>query len=262
MKKIVLTITVCFIGLSMFCQTNILDASTLTANLKTDAHSVKREETMNFEVKDIDAARLNVHQVFTVLDAEGEDALFFMEYSSAFRKLEEAEIKVYDAHAKLINKYKKKEMRAEAIGEGLVEDGTVYFFRVAAPSFPITVQYDYEIKYKGTLNYPDYDIEEPGQSVESSDYTASVPSDLDLRFKAKNINITPAITSNGKYKYYHWEVKNLTAINKEEGAASRGSAYPQVLIAPNKFSMDGNEGDLTSWKSFGSWYSNLARGSF
>ena len=110
-----------------------------------------------------------------MLDAGGEDVLFFHEYSSAFRKLEDAEIKVYDAKGKFVNKYKLKEMHAESTGEGLVEDGKYYYFRVAAPSYPVTVQFDSEVKYKGTLNYPDYDIEDPEQSVEYSLYTASVP---------------------------------------------------------------------------------------
>jgi hypothetical protein len=261
MKKIFTTAGVYLVTLSGLCQTNVLDASTLTPELKKNAHSVKREEKINFEVSDIDAAKLTVHQVFTVLDAEGEDALYFYEFSSAFRKLEDAEIKVYDAHGGFVNKYKKKEMRAEATGEGLVEDGMIYFFRVAAPAFPVTVQFDYEVKYKGTLNYPDYDIESPEQSVEYSSYTASVPADIDLRFKSKNINLPPTVTSAGKNKFYHWEVKNLAAISKEEGAATGASAYPEIMIAPNKFSMDGNEGDLTSWKNFGNWYLNLSKGS-
>ncbi|MEP6951182.1 MAG: DUF3857 domain-containing protein [Ginsengibacter sp.] len=261
MKKLFIAPGVFLLALSGLCQPNVLDASALTKELKENAHSVKREEKINFEVTDIDAAKLTVHQVFTVLDAEGEGALYFYEFSSAFRKLEDAEIKVYDAHGGLVNKYKKKEMRAESIGEGLVQDGMVYFFRVAAPAFPVTVQFDYEVKYKGTLNYPDYYIESPEQSVEYSSYTASVPADIDLRFKAKNINIDPAITTAGKNRFYHWEVKNLTAIPKEEGAAAGGSIYPQVMIAPNKFSMDGHEGDLTSWKNFGNWYLNLSNGS-
>ena len=261
MKKFIITILTALAVISGFAQKNILDASTIPAALKENAHSVKREEKIDFEVNDIDAAKLNVHRVITVLDAEGEEALYFFEYSTAFRKLEDAEIKVYDANGKFINKYKLKEMHAEAAGEGLVEDGKDYFFRVAAPSYPITVQYDYEVKYKGTLNYPDYNIQLPGQSIENSAYTASVPADLDLRFKARNINITPAINAVGKNKFYHWEVKNLPAIEKEEGAAGDYSIYPQVQLAPNKFSMDGNEGDLTSWKTFGSWYGNLAKGS-
>ena len=260
MKEILFIIAFYFIQVTTFCQINVLDASTLSSLLKEDAHSVKREETMNFEVYDVDAAKLTVHQVITVLDAEGERELFFYEFSSAFQKLEDVEIKVYDAKGKLVNKYKKKDMQADVAGEGLVDDGIVYYFRVAASSYPITVQYDYEIKYKGTLKYPDYNIEKPGQSVESSSYTASVPPNLDLRFKAKNISITPEINSSGKYKIYHWVVKSLSAINKEDGAATGGTAYPQIMIAPNKFSMDGNEGDLTSWKTFGAWLYNLYKG--
>jgi hypothetical protein len=260
MKIFLITAALSVLNTSSFAQTNVLDASTIPASLKENAHSIKREEKINFEVKDIDAAQLTVHQVYTVFDAEGEDVLSFFEYSSTFRKLDDAEIKVYDATGKLINKYKKKDMRAEAIGEGLVDDGKLYYFRIAAPSFPVTVQYDYEVKYKGTINYSDYNIQFPEQSIEESIYTASVPADIDLRFKAKNINITPVVTSAGKNKVYVWQVKNLKATAKEEGSAGNGSVYPQIMIAPNKFSMDGKEGDLTTWKNFGAWLFNLYKG--
>jgi Domain of Unknown Function with PDB structure (DUF3857) len=260
MKKLSVLIVVNAIALTGFSQVNVLDASTIPAALKENAHNVKREEKIDFEVYDVDAAKLTVHQVYTVLDAQGEDLLFFHEYSTAFRKLNDAEIKVYDANGKFVNKYKLREMHAQAVGEGLVEDGKIYYFRVAAPVYPITVQYDYEVKYKGTLNYPDYDIEEPEQSVESSGYTASVPANLDLRFKARHTSVTPSTNAVGKNKFYHWEVKNLPAIPKEEGTANDYSIYPQILLAPNKFSMDGNDGDLTSWKNFGSWYYNLCKG--
>ncbi len=260
MKTLFTTLTVCLLGLTAFAQTNVLDASTIPAGLKENAHSIKREEKINFEVKDIDEAKFTVHQVYTIMDSEGEDPLFFYQFSSAFVKFEDAEIKVFDEHGKLINKYKKKDMHAQTMGEELVEDGKIYYFRVAAPSFPVTVQYDYEIKFKGTINYPGYQIELPEQSVENSSYTASVPADIDLRFKAKNTSITPTVTTVGKNKLYHWEVKNLAAISEEEGTANSGSAYPCVIVAPNKFSMDGKEGDLTSWKNFGQWLSDLYKG--
>ncbi len=202
-----------------------------------------------------------VQQVITVLDAEGEDQLYFKQYADQFRKLDNAEIKVFDAKGAPVNKYKMKEMKTQATGDGLVVDGKVTYFRVAAPSYPITVQFDYVIKLKGTLNYPDYQIAEPEQSVEYSVYTATVPADLDLRFKAKNINLPPSIKESGKHKIYTWEVKNLQAPAFEEGAVSYESSYPSVLIAPNKFSMDGNKGELNTWKDLGVWYSALSNGS-
>lgn len=261
MKKVLINIFCFFLATACFSQTNVYDASTLLAELKKDAHSVKREEIINFEVKNIDEATLSVQQIFTVLDAEGEDVLLFEQYSDKFRKLDNAEIKVFDAQGKPVNKYKMKEMKSDATGEGLVEDGKVYYFRVAAPSYPITVQFDYEIKFKGTLNYPDYRIESPEQSVEHSAYTVSIPSDLDLKFKSQNISLSPSVNNTGKNKIYKWEVNKLAAIPYEKGAVSYESSYPAVLLSPNKFSMDGNEGDLSTWKNFGAWYANLSKGS-
>jgi hypothetical protein len=74
-----------------------MDAATLSPDIKHNTDCVKREEKIEFNVNDIDNARLTVHQVFTVLDAGGEDALYFVKYSDQFRKLVDAEIKVFDA---------------------------------------------------------------------------------------------------------------------------------------------------------------------
>ena len=261
MKKLIVAALSFLILPACFSQTNIYDASTIPDSLLKNAHSVKREEIMNFEVKDIDFARLSVHRVYTVLDAEGADVLFFVKGSDEFTKLVDAEIKVFDAHGKPVNRYKMKEMRSQGTGEGLVIDGQVYYFRVAAPSYPITVEYDYDVKYKGTLNYPDYQIQVPEQSVENSSYTVSVPANLDLKYKAQQINLRPDISTSGKTKTYVWQAKNLAAVEDEEGCANYESSYPAILLSPNKFSMDGHEGDLSSWKNFGEWYADLAKGS-
>ncbi len=97
-------------------------------------------------------------------------------------------------------------------------DGKIYYFQVGAPSYPITVEYDYHVKYKGTLNYPDYHIQMPEQSVENSKYTATVPVNLDLKFKQQHINLPPLITSSDKNKTYVWQVKDLKSTAYEEGS--------------------------------------------
>lgn len=242
-------------------QINIRDAGTLSSEITNNTDCVKREEKIAFEVKDIDNGRLTVHQVFTVLDAAGEEALYFQEYSDQFHKLVDAEIRVFDATGNPINHYKMKELNSRVVGDGLVPDTKVYYFQVAAPSFPITVQFDYEVKYKGTLNYPDYRIQYPGQSVEHSSYTVSIPANLDLRYKPQNISIKPVLTENGKNKIYAWEVKNLDALEYEEGSVSSESNFPAILISPNQFSMDGYDGDMRTWKDFGKWYASLSKGS-
>ena len=137
MQKLLILALFSFISSEIFSQVNIYDASTLPKALLENAHSVKREEIMNFEVKDIDLATLSVRRVYTVLDGEGLDVLYFVKNSDGFTKLEDAEIKVFDAHGKEINRYKMKEMKSIATGDGLVVDGKVYYFQVAAPSYPL-----------------------------------------------------------------------------------------------------------------------------
>jgi hypothetical protein len=261
MKNLLLILLFSSITTEIFSQVNVYDASTIPAILKENAHSVKREEKINFEVKDISNAKLSVHQVFTVLDPEADDVLFFKQITDEFTKLDDAEIRVFDADGKQVNKYKMKDMRSQGIADGLVIDGKAYFLKIKPVSYPITIQYDYVLKYKGILRYPNYFIEDPDQSVESSQYSATVPVDLDLRFKRQYISITPSVVTSDKNKTYSWEVKNLAAIDKEEGAGKYRSLYPAILISPNKFSMSGYDGDFSSWKTFGEWYLQLTKGS-
>ncbi|MDE3212385.1 MAG: DUF3857 domain-containing protein [Bacteroidota bacterium] len=241
-------------------QTSTLNVSNIPQELLKNAHSVIREETYQFNVNDIGEAMMEVHQVITVLDAEGKSRLDFVKFSSDFQKLWDADIRVFDARGSLVNRYKMKELGSESIGEGLVPDGKMYYFRVTAPSYPMTVEYDYVVKYKGTLSYPIYGIQGPDQSVQQSSFTASVPLSLGIRYKSKNIHLNPEVSSDNSKKTYKWSVQNIKAIPEEEGAADENADYPMVLLAPNKFSMDGYEGDLSSWKTFGNWYESLSSG--
>lgn len=254
-------ITLFLFGHSVLPAQPVYQADAIPADLKKDAHVVKREEAIRFTVKDIDNARLAVHTVYTVLDAEGEAFLFWNYFSDQFTRLDDAEIKVFDGQGKLVNKYKMKELAATAMGDGLVAEGKMYYFRVAAPFYPITVQYDYEVKYKGTLNYPNYRFQLPEMAVEKSAFTVEVPENLDIRYKAQHCLLQPAVSVSGKIKSYVWTATNLPAIPYEAGAVSYESSYPAILLAPNSFSMDDYKGSLATWKDFGLWYLDLSKGS-
>ena len=234
--------------------------STRLPDVSKDASVIKRQEDIYFEVTDIDRAYLTVHKVLTVTGVNGKDALTFYQHSNRFIELADAEIKVYDAFGKQTVKYKKRDMITIANGDGLIDDGKVTYFSVPANSYPITVEYNYEIKYKGTLFYPSYEILGSGESVENSSFTAKVPIELDMRYKEKNIHLKPEISSTNKYKTYKWVVKNMSPLEDEEGTVSYESKYPQIILAPNKFKIYDTEGDMTSWKNFGLWQSSLTKG--
>ena len=241
-------------------QNNLYDVNSIPESVKKNASVVVRNETIEFEVTDIDRAKLNVHRIVTVINESGEEALFFHQQTDKFVSLEDAEIKIYNNAGKIINKYKQKDLNTVSVGDELIDDAKSYYFHVPATIFPVTIEYSYTKRYKGILSYPRYEILVPDEGVESSSYTAKILSSLDVRFKEKNIHLPPFISEDGKYKIYAWSVKNLAPIKYEEGAVSYESRYPSIILAPNHFKLDDYEGDMTSWNSFGLWYASLKKG--
>ena len=239
-------------------QSACCNLQTVQASLKENASVITFLNDSYFEVTDIDRAHLTVHKIMTVMNAEGKDVLDFAQYSNKFVELKDAEIKVYDAKGKQTDKYKLKDMNTVANGEGLIDDGKITYFVVPSVSYPITVEYSYEIKYKGTLIYPAYSIQQgAGEAVVNSSFTAKVPADLDLRYKENNITLKPEILLTDKYKSYKWSVNNIPPVNYEQGAVSYTKKYPKIILAPNRFRIYDTDGDMRSWKNFGQWESNL-----
>jgi hypothetical protein len=260
MKKCLLVITAALIVYNVQAQVTSYDLSAIPDVVKKDADVVKRYEDILFEVTDIDRAVMKVHQLYTILNEDGKYMLNFHQYTSKFTVLGDVDIKVFDAGGKQVLRYKKKDLASIAIGEGLIDDGKTYYVTLPASTYPVTVEYEYELRFKGTINYPPYRILLPGQGVEASSFTAKIPKELDIRYKENNISLKPVITQDDKYKFYKWSVKNLAPVKYEQRAVTFRERYPCIKLAPNKFQMDDYQGDMSSWKNFGIWYSSLIKG--
>lgn len=254
MKKCKAVLFLLLIACCSNAQPGIYSALTIPDSLKKDADVVVREEVIKFTVKDINSARYDVHQVITILNEQGKNYLSFDEFSYQFRVLEDAEIKIYDLLGNKKNTITKKEMTSLNYGEGLVPEGKVTWFNVPAPSYPITIEINYSVKFRGLFNYPGNCFQYSNQSVQSAIYDVEVPAELSLRYKLQHNNYQPVISKAGNKELYHWEVKNLRAFKTEKHVGSSFNYLPMVLVGPNKFQLDEYEGDMTSWKNFGEWF--------
>ena len=253
-----LILSCCFFSAN--AQTNIYSLATVPEVLKNNAAVIMQKEDINLEIENLEKASLNVHEIFTVMNEDGQAALLFNEYSTKYRSLDDAEMRVYDQNGKQVNKFKKKDMTTVAVGEGLVEDGYMTYYRVKPMSYPVTVEVTYEQKLKSTLSIPDFRFIAAKEAVVESNYTATVPTEIGLRYKAVHSSITPMVTAEGKNTVYKWSVKNLPAMDDEEGSVSARNRFPYVNIVTNQFSHYGFQGDLSTWKSFGAWINDLYKG--
>lgn len=229
-------------------------------SIRMNASQVVRFENIQLSISDLDHAKLNVHKMVTVLNESGKKALFFSELTDKYISLEDADFRLYDANGKLINKFKYHDLHTVGLAEGLMDDSKTYYLEIPSSTFPVTLESSYELRYKGLINYPGYDILEPEQGVEHSSYTAKVPIEIGLRYKAKNINLQPSITEDGKYKNFTWTVDNIAPIQYEKNSVSSEDCYPAVILAPYNFKLDDYEGNMESWANFGRFYGMLQKG--
>lgn len=258
MKKSYLFVV--FSCLAVLTKAQLPNLAAVPDSLKKGASVIVHAENINFTVEGLEKATLKSYRLFTVLNEDGNDALLFNEYSSKYLSLEDAEIKVYDASGKQVEKRKKKEMSTTAVGEGLVEDGYVTYYRVKPAAYPVTVEFSVEQKFKSTLSIPDYRFIQSGEAVVQSTYTATLPAGMKLRYKANRCNLAPVVSEGEKGTTYQWTVKNLPPIDYEEGSTARRGRYPFISIVTDQFSHYGFQGDLSSWKSFGGWIKGLYDG--
>ncbi len=257
MKKLLILFIVNNIALIGIAQLTPYSAFTIPDSLKKDASLVVREETIKVTVKDKNTAWYDVHQVLTVMNEQGKDYLFFQQYSDKFRALEEAEVKVYDMLGNKKNTYSKKEMTSGKYGDELVPEGKYTFLNIPAPSYPITVEFTYSVKFKGILGLPAYNMQSSWQSIQHSVFEVEVPSDLGIRYKLLNTEKKPEVTQSGSKDAYRWEQNNMPAFKREKNSGATDKYLPQVILAPNKFQLDEYDGDMTSWKNYGLWINDL-----
>ena len=260
MKNITTILLFTIIALNTRAQINIYSALAIPDSMKKDADVVVRDEYIKFTIKDINSAKFEVHDVYTILNEQGKHLLNFHESSDKFEQLEDAEIKIYDAFGIKQKTYSKKDMATEAISNDLVPDGKTTYFSVNAPAYPFTVEINYTKKYTGLFSYPANFFQNPYHSIQQEVFDVEVPSDLSIRYKILNCNYQPVITHNGNKDFYHWGIKNLKAYRVEKNVGFSYNFQPMVLLAPNKFQLDSYDGDMTSWKNFGNWYNKLCVG--
>jgi transglutaminase-like putative cysteine protease len=257
MKKALLLLVLFVQVTAAQAQMNIYSALTIPDSLKKDADMVVRDEYIKVLIKDKNTARQEVHQVITVLNEQGKDFLIFRMLLNKFKELDDAEIKVYDVLGNKKSTYSQKEMTSLNYGEDLVPNGKLTYFEVSAPSYPITVEFNYTIRFKGILGLPAYFLHPSWQSVQHSVFEVDVSSEIGVRYKLVNTNSQPETIHSGSKDIYRWEQKNLTPFKIEKHSGSPDNYLPHVLLAPNKFQLDDYDGDMTSWKNFGDWINNL-----
>jgi hypothetical protein len=224
-------------------------------SLKRDADAVVRLDEAILEVLSPSRYKEKVHQVITILNKKGSHYLNHSFRFDKFKKIEHVEIKVYNEFGLEVKKYTKKdfEVRSAYDGISLVTDDKVMSLQTPAPGFPCTVEIISEVSASSYLELPNWYMNTDNESNELFRYVVKVPTDIDIRYRSRNVNLQPQIQTNGNVKTYTWEAKNIPVKKLESGSYENGHHLPQIEVVPTKFEYDGYRGEFNTWKDFGAW---------
>ncbi len=230
--------------------------SSIPPNLVKYATVVVRDYELKFEVLNKAEAIETEHKVLTLLNDGAADEIDQVFWYDQIQIIESIEGAVYDASGKLVRRLKKKDIEDQkAFEQQFVDDSRAKILKFPRLSFPYTIEYTVVTKHKGLMFYPIFEPQEaPWQSVESAKFQIFAPESLKVR--VKEINMLPEQLVGAM----HWEFRNLPAFKPEPFLPLGYSELPRIVSAPTLFSIEGYDGDMTTWESYGKFINTLNAG--
>jgi len=242
---------------TLFAQEYLVTA--IPEDLKKGANAIIRFEENNFSQSDLNNATEKITRVITVFNDNGRELASFIASQSRFFELRSFSGEIYLESGKVFKKIGKSDLSTSAYSSDLANDDFYSYYTPTAPSYPFTVKYTYEVKWKNGLAYYPTFAPVPGFdcAVEKSIQTIQIPATMSARFKGNNLAEPPTRGLIAKDSVYTFSCTNFKAISYEPMAPSFSLLTPVIFAAPTNFSFDKISGDLRSWQGVGEFLSKL-----
>ncbi|GAB3905920.1 DUF3857 domain-containing protein [Mucilaginibacter boryungensis] len=256
MKGLFLVAGACLLSAIARGQQNY-DATLIPKELLAYSTAVIRNCDEHMEVKDLDNTIYHIKQAVTILNKNGDKHAEMAIWHNKSNVIKTIKGAIYTSSGKLLSKFSEKDFEDEsaASNSSLFEDSRVKHYQPAIIDYPYTIEFEYELRSKQTLNLFDWRPNPgTGVSVENSTFTFTCKPDFNIRYKEIN---TPHKVVRGTnpqgLKTYQWQLSNLKSVKYEPYSPNPQQYLTTVKIAPEKFSYEGITGSYSNWKELGKW---------
>lgn len=251
--RFITLITFLIFSIYSFAQSeNIYVSNLVPTELMTDVNAVIRYDSKIIEINGFDDMVVYSKRIITVYNKYGDKHINAVEFYDKNTNIKKIEARIYDALGKEIKKIKKNDFLDESAVSGgtLYSDNRVKYFEYTPISYPYTIEFLSEVKYKSTAFVPKWrPVNGYFLGVEFSEYKIVNNSDIKIRKKLFNVNNynIEEVSKN------HFVVKNLHGIKYEKYSPSLSSFTPILKVAMSEFNMEGVPGVNNNWVDFGKW---------
>lgn len=233
-----------------------LNVANIPENLKENAKAVIRENREDYVLKSIDNLTIKSSRSTTIMNEGGDDFAYVVIHYNPTTRVSDIKVEILDAQGKSMKSFSKRDFTDVSNGSDspLYVDDRVLYLKPVSTKYPYTVKYSYETNTSNTVYisrfapYNSFDI-----ALQKSEMTLTNNSGINVRTKITETPLAILKTSqNGNTSTYSYE--NVPALKAEELAPTIDYLVPRIEFSPEKFTLEGKQGDLSDWNSFGKWY--------
>lgn len=204
--------------------------------------------------------KIYIHKIITLLNKNKNE---FVDFAVNYDK--QTSVKfingfIYDKQGKVVKKIKRSDLKDQLdMAEFASDDRLIYYEPMQnTTTFPITVEYEYEISQTFLLNLPEWNPV-PDYNVEVVKSTLEITADAENLIRFHEINNPPKLikTQQNKSITFKWVLENFKAINEEDEAPDIDKITPSILFAPAIINYNNSQNQFLTWNDFGKWINNL-----
>jgi hypothetical protein len=227
--------------------------ASIPPELLKHASSVVRQYDLKFQVLNKGEGLETEHKVITLINDQAADELDQVFWYDQIRKIEEIEGRVYDSTGKLVRKIRQKDiLDQKPFEQNFVNDSRAKLLQFPRLAFPFTIEYTLVSRLNGLMFYPVFEPQNHSfQSVESASFELITPDDLKVR------NLEFNVSPGQKTGPLHWEFQNIPAFEHQPFLPLGYTSLPRIMTAPTLFRLEGFDGDMSSWESYGKFIGTL-----
>ncbi|RSK40870.1 DUF3857 domain-containing protein [Hymenobacter perfusus] len=237
----------------------------LSAALRENAHAVVRHQEETLLVKSVGRTVETTRRAVTILDEAGSRWASELVYYSQLNSISYFRGAVYDATGRQLRQLRAQDIRDISLSDGfsLASDARGRVADLSQPTYPYTVEFEYEVVSDNPLFYSTWRPQPMEQlSVEQASFKVLMPAGLALRYQEARL---PAGTAQAKHtqgsqEIYEWQVHDLAAREEEADAPPVAELTPAVFTAPAEFEVQGHAGRLSTWADLSRWTYELNAG--
>lgn len=225
-------------------------------NLLKNANAVIREHSEDYLVKSVNDMEVKQSSAITIFNSAGDPFATVVIPYNPTTKVSNIKVEMFDAFGKVFKTFGKKDFSdyTNNPSAALYVDDRVLVLRPISTKYPYTIKTTFETNTSNTVYLNSF---RPFQSyriaVQKSSLSLLNNSGIKIRTKIIDKPLAKVnFTEEGNLWKYTYE--NIPAMSEESLAPSIDFLVPMVEFSPEKFSLAGKQGDMSTWNTFGKWY--------